>query len=264
MRDVGRRHGRVRPHVVRRLRIVGDPQALRLSAQLSAGEDHQVEDREMRRRERRREVERGTERVQRLARKPGNELQLEWQPMRVQVPDARNEVLALEAPFHEVQHRVVAGLQPHLDEREVGAREQLRHLVVNELRPDLGVERDPARVVLGDEAADLLGARRVQVEHRVHQVDLVHVLRQPEPELLLHPVQVEAPVADGVVLVVKAEAAGEDAAALRLEADHAARVVDVPGEVRRDHAVEVAHDGRVGVMHHTVPVAPRDAGDIRQ
>src|SRR5438128_12261717 len=111
-------------------------------------------------------------------------------------------------------------------------------------------------VVLGHEPTDLVRARCVQVEDRIHEIDRVNVLLQPKQNFFLDAVEIESPVPYRQILVVKAEIAGENATSLGFKADNSPFMVPVSDDMRRRNIVEVLYDGGISGFED-LPRAPK-------
>lgn len=174
------------------------------------------------------------------------------------------KLLQPETPLDGGQCRRIGRLQAHLEKPDVGLRHEPGALLVDELGPDFRVNGNTPVIVRGNERADLFRAPGVQVEHRVHQVDLGDVFRQPEEDFFFDSLEVEPPVPDRVVLVVEAEAATEDGAALRFDADDSLPVVDVSRQVGRRIVIEVGHERGLARIDEMFAVPEHDPADRLQ
>src|SRR6266581_3076069 len=107
-------------------------------------------------------------------------------------------------------------------------------------------------IVLNHEPAYFFGARRIEVENGIHEIDFSDVLLEPEEDLLLDPIDIETAVPYGKVLVIKAEIATKHAAALSLNANDPSLVIRVHGQMGRRKMVQVLQNRGVLVLNDGV------------
>src|SRR5262249_22718382 len=90
-----------------------------------------------------------------------------------------------------------------------------------------------------------LGTGRIEIKNRIHKIDLVDLLLQPKKDLFLDSRNIEAPIPNRKVLVIKAKIALEDTSPLGFKADDPSFVLSILEEMRRWDVIEILQDGSV-------------------
>src|SRR5690349_5876155 len=159
--------------------------------------------------------------------------------------DALNELLEFKPAFHRGKDIVISGLQPHLQKREIPFLEEPGHLFIDEFGPHFSVEADFSMIVLSHKTTNLLSTGRIKIKNRIHKIDLVDLLLEPKKDLILDSREIEAPIPNREVLIVKAKIALEYTSSLGFKADDPSFMLPVPDEMRRRDVIKILQDGRV-------------------
>src|SRR5213593_1688323 len=119
-------------------------------------------------------------------------------------------------------------------------------------------------IVLYDEAAYFLGARRIEIKHGIHKIDFLDIPLKPEEDLLLDPIQIKSTIPYRKVLVVEAEVAAKHTPSLGFNANDSPLMVCILRQVGRRKMVQVLQYRGVLVINdfpRRAKTDPSHAGD---